>query len=124
MLAISVGTAPENAHEVLALCQGELDRLGAEGITPRELEVAKGHLRADLLLSLEDSGARMSRIGAGLLLFDSVLTVEELLGRIAGVTGDQVRAVAERVLTAARTLAVVGPFEAADFHDMSLAGTT
>ena len=66
LLAISVGTAPEHAHEVLGLLHTELDRLAAKGITPRELEVAKGHLRADLLLSLEDSGARMSRIGAGL----------------------------------------------------------
>ena len=56
---------PSNAHEVLDLLHAELDRLAAKGITDRELEVAKGHLRADLLLSLEDSGSRMSRIGAG-----------------------------------------------------------
>ncbi len=115
VLAISVGTAPEHAHEVLDLLHAELDRLAAEGITTRELEVAKGHLRADLLLSLEDSGARMSRIGGGLLLFDDVLSVEELLRRIAGVTEIQVRTVAERVLAGPRTLAVVGPFEASDF---------
>ena len=59
-LAISVGTAPEHAHEVLALLHAELDRLGARrDHGTAELEVAKGHLRADLLLSLEDSGARM-----------------------------------------------------------------
>lgn len=115
-VAISVGTAPEHAHEVLGLLHGELDRLAAEGITPRELEVAKGHLRADLLLSLEDSGARMSRIGAGLLLFGTVLSVEELLGRVAAVSAEQVKVVAERVLTGARTLAVVGPFAASDFE--------
>jgi len=115
LLAVSVGTAPEHAHEVLGLLHAELDRLGADGITARELEVATGHLRADLLLSLEDSGARMSRIGAGLLLFESVLTIEELLGKIAAVTAEQVLAVAERVLTGPRTLAVVGPFVASDF---------
>jgi predicted Zn-dependent peptidase len=114
-LAVSVGTAPENAHEVLGLLHSELDGLGAKGITARELEVARGHLRADMLLSLEDSGSRMSRVGAGLLLFGSVLTTEELLARIAGVTADEVRAVAERVLTGPRTLAVVGPFEESDF---------
>ena len=89
LLAISVGTAPEHAHEVLGLLHTELDRLAAKGITPRELEVAKGHLRADLLLSLEDSGARMSRIGAGLLLFGTVLSVEELLARVAAVSADR-----------------------------------
>ncbi len=116
LLAVSVGTAPEHAHEVLELLHTELDRLAAAGITSRELEVAKGHLRADLLLSLEDSGARMSRIGAGLLLFGTVLSVEDLLARIAAISVDDVRAVAERVLAGARTLAVVGPFEAKDFE--------
>ena len=114
-LAVSVGTAPEHVHEVLDLLHTELDRLGAKGITPRELEVAKGHLRADMLLSLEDSGSRMSRIGSGLLLFGSVLSTDELLGRIAAVTADQVRTVAEYVLTGPRTLAVVGPFVESDF---------
>ncbi len=33
---------PSNAHEVLELLHAELDRLAAEGITARELEVAKG----------------------------------------------------------------------------------
>jgi len=114
-LAVSVGTAPDKAHEVLDLLHTELDLLAAKGITARELEVAKGHLRADLLLSLEDSGSRMSRIGSALLLFGTVLTVEELLGRIAAVTADQVRMVAEKVLMGPRTLAVVGPFAEADF---------
>jgi predicted Zn-dependent peptidase len=57
----------------------------------------------------------MSRIGSALLLFDSVLTTEELLGRIAAVTADEVRALAEEVLTGPRTLALVGPFSESDF---------
>ncbi len=114
-IAISVGTAPEHAHEVLDLLHKEVDRLGAEGITSRELEVAKGHLRADMLLSLEDSGSRMSRIGSALMLFGSVLTTEELLGRVAAVAEDDVRTLAEHVLTGPRTLAVVGPFAESDF---------
>jgi predicted Zn-dependent peptidase len=114
-LAVSVGTAPDNAQEVLELLHAELDRLAAEGITPRELEVAKGHLRADMLLSLEDSGSRMSRIGSSELLFQKVLTTEELLARIAAVSAKQVKAVAEEVLEGPRTLAVVGPFSEADF---------
>ena len=114
-LAVSVGTSPEHAHEVLDLLHAELDSLAAKGITARELEVARGHLRADVLLSLEDSGSRMSRIGSALLLFDSVLTTEELLGRIAAVKADEVRALAEEVLTGPRTLALVGPFSESDF---------
>jgi predicted Zn-dependent peptidase len=113
--AVSVGTAPEHAHEVLGLINTELDHLVAKGITARELEVAKGHLRADMLLSLEDSGSRMARIGSAMLLFENVLTTEELLERVASVTANQVLTVAEQVFEAPRSLAVVGPFHESDF---------
>ncbi len=113
--AVSVGTGPENAEEVLGIIRTELADVESAGITERELEVAKGHLRAELLLSLEDSGARMSRIGASLLLYGEVLTVDELLSKVASVTMEDVTEVAGRVLSAPRTLAVVGPFDESDF---------
>ena len=83
-LAVVVGTAPEHVDEVLEIVQAELDLLAAEGVTERELAVAKGNLRAEMLLSGEDSGARMTRLGASLLLHDKVLTVDEVLERIDG----------------------------------------
>ncbi len=114
-MAVSVGTAPEHVAEVLGLVRSELDDLQQDGITERELEVAKGHLRADLLLSLEDSGSRMGRIGAGLLLHGEVLSIEELLERIAAVTSAGVAETASRVFDGPRSLAVVGPFGESDF---------
>ncbi|HEV2360230.1 MAG TPA: pitrilysin family protein, partial [Acidimicrobiales bacterium] len=114
-LSVSVGTAPDNAHEVLGLVLEELSDIAAKGITPRELEVAKGHLRADLLLSLEDSGSRMSRIGGALLLHGEVLDADEVLRRIAAVTLEQIGEVSARVLGGRRVLAVVGPFSESEF---------
>ena len=60
--------------------------MAADGVTDRELAVAKGNLRAEMLLSGEDSGARMSRLGASMLLHGEVLPVDEVLSRIDGVT--------------------------------------
>ncbi len=116
VLSIYAGTAPSRAGEVLALIRDELDRLVAEGITEAELEVARGYLRAQSLLSLEDSGARMSRIGRSQLLHGEVLELEELLARIEAVTLDQVHEAARRVLGGPRSLAVVGPFREDDFQ--------
>ncbi len=90
----------------------ELDELARNGVTDRELELAKGHVKADTLLSLEDSGSRMGRIGASLLLHGEVLDTDELARRIDQVTLDDVAEVAAELLTGERTLAVVGPFEA------------
>ena len=114
-LAVYVGTTPSRVRDVLDLVEVELDRLVKDGITGRELELAKGHLRAETLLALEDSAARMSRIGRSLLLHHEVLTVDELLARIDAVTVDQVGAAARRVLGAPRTVVVLGPFEETDF---------
>jgi predicted Zn-dependent peptidase len=113
-LAVYVGTTPSRIRDVLELVNVELDRLVADGITGHELDLARGHLRAETLLALEDSAARMSRIGRSLLLHHEVLTVDELLARIDAVTLEQVAAAARRVLGAPRTMVVLGPFEEAD----------
>jgi len=110
LLAVSVGTAPERSKEVLDLVIAELDALADEGVTASELQVAKGSLRADTLLGLEDSGSRMSRIGASLLLHGEVLEVEEVIGQLEAVTLDQVAELASRLLSGDRVLAAVGPF--------------
>jgi predicted Zn-dependent peptidase len=114
-LTVGVGTAPEHAHEVLDLVHTELDRMGKEGISERELSVAKGHLRAETLLSLEDSGARMSRIGSSLLLHGRVLEVSELLDKVDAVSLEDVASVAARVASEPRTVSIVSPFGPEDF---------
>ena len=119
-VSVGVGTAPENVGEVLDIITAELARLGADGITERELVIAKGNLRAETLLACEDSGARMSRIGAGLLLHGEVLTVDEVMARVEALTLDEVAAVAAEVVDAPRTLSAVGPFEEADFDRVLL----
>ena len=119
-LSIGVGTAPEHVDEVLRIITGELGLLAANGVTARELAVAKSNLRADALLASEDSGARMSRIGATLLLHGEVLTLAEILERIEAVELDDVHRMARAVATAPRTLSVVGPFDAGAFDPAAL----
>ena len=68
-----------------ASCSAEFELLAADGVSERELAVAKGNLRAEMLLSGEDSGARMSRLGASMLLHGEVLSVDEVLAHIDGI---------------------------------------
>jgi predicted Zn-dependent peptidase len=123
-LAVVVGTAPDHVDEVLRIVTGELELLASHGITDRELAVAKGNLRAELLLSGEDSGARMGRIGSSLLLHGEVQSIDRVLARIEAVGRDEVLAQAQALVQAPRTLSAVGPFdeEAFDDHVAALAG--
>jgi predicted Zn-dependent peptidase len=113
-LSVVVGTAPENVDEVLRIVEGELELLASHGVTDRELAVAKGNLRAELLLSGEDSGARMSRLGASLLLHGEVLGVDEVLARIDSVERDHVLEAAGTLARSPRALSAVGPFDRDD----------
>jgi predicted Zn-dependent peptidase len=123
-LAVVVGTAPEHVDEVLRIVTGELELLAEHGITDRELAVAKGNLRAEMLLSGEDSGARMSRIGASVLLHGEVRSVNDVLARIEAVSPDEVLAEARLLAGSPRTLSAVGPFDEDAFtaHLPAMAG--
>ena len=122
-LAVVVGTAPEHVDEVLRIVGAEFELLAADGVTDRELAVAKGNLRAEMLLSGEDSGARMSRLGASMLLHGEVYSVDEVLSRIDGVGRADVFEVAKELAQSPRTLSAVGPFDERDFesHQPALA---
>ena len=117
---VSVGTAPEHVGEVLRIVTGEIEELAERGVTARELEVAKGNLRSETLLSCEDSGARMTRLGTSVLLYDRAWTIDEVLSHIDAVDADAVQEVARMLAVAPRTLAAVGPFDADAFDGTAL----
>jgi predicted Zn-dependent peptidase len=70
-----------------------------------------------LVLSLEDPGGRMSRLGKSEIAHGEILTVDQTLKRIDAVTIDDARRVAERVLSQPTTLTVLGPFGANEFRE-------
>ena len=113
-VVLYAGTAPDRARAVLDVLTAELDRL-ADGVTERELDVAARGLVGSMVLGLEDSAARMSRIGRSLLVHGEVPTVEEVMARFFAVSSDDMRRVAAGLVEAPRSLAVVGPFSRSAF---------
>jgi predicted Zn-dependent peptidase len=114
-LAVYAGTAPARVHDVLGLIHAELDRVLANGVTQREVDVAKGHLAGTLAIGLEDSAARMSRIGRAQLVHGEVLTIDEVNAHVNAVGLEDVARVAASGLSGERVLAVVGPFDDSAF---------
>jgi predicted Zn-dependent peptidase len=115
LFAVYAGCAPGKVDEVLSLTRDELARVAAEGVSDAEVARGKGMLKGSLVLGLEDTGSRMSRLGKGELLYRDMLSVDDLLTRIDAVTPDDVRAVAAEVLVNPASLAVIGPFDDHDF---------
>jgi predicted Zn-dependent peptidase len=114
MLGVYAGCAPGKVDEVLALCRAEIADVADGGLTDSEFLRGRGQLRGSLVLGLEDSSARMSRIAKADLVYGELLSLDEMLARIDAVTLDEVRALAAELLAASPALAVVGPFDDAD----------
>ncbi|HET8683269.1 MAG TPA: pitrilysin family protein [Micromonosporaceae bacterium] len=115
LFAIYAGCAPGKVEEVLELVRAELTEVAAHGLTDAEVARGKGMLKGAFVLGLEDTGSRMTRLGKGELLYGELLTVDEMLARADAVTPDQIRTIARDLLAQPRSLAVIGPFEDADF---------
>ncbi|MGC8627995.1 MAG: M16 family metallopeptidase [Acidimicrobiales bacterium] len=109
-LAVYAGTAPSRAKEVIGLINEELDNMAANGVTEEELRAARSHIRGATALGLEDSGARMSRLGRAQLAHGRVPSLAELDRQVAAVTTEDLRRVAAQLLSGPRTLVVLGPF--------------
>jgi predicted Zn-dependent peptidase len=115
VFGVYAGCQPGKADEVLGLMTEELDAAAHGSLTAAEIERGKGQMRGGIVLGLEDSGSRMTRIGKSELVYGEILGVDELLGIVDAVTADEVTEVAADLLTRPRCLTVVGPFGGHDF---------
>lgn len=104
------GCTPAKVDEVSELLVSELEKLADSGITTAELERSIGQLSGGLVLGLEDSGSRMSRLGKADLVTGELLSVAESLDRIRSVTADEVQALAKDLASRPRSTVRVGPF--------------
>ena len=83
------------------------------GLTDEELTRGKGQMRGSIVLSLEDTGSRMTRLGKAELVHGELLGVDEVLARIDAVTPGRGARASPATCSAPRpTLAVIGPFDA------------
>jgi predicted Zn-dependent peptidase len=115
IFGVYAGCAPGKVDEVLSITREEFARVAAAGLSDVEVARGKGMLKGGLVLGLEDTGSRMSRLGKGELLHQDLYSVDELLARIDAVTPAAVREIAAEVLGSRLSLAVIGPVDGRDF---------
>jgi predicted Zn-dependent peptidase len=109
--SVYAGCHPANLGTVAELISTEVADTAENGLGADELARAKGQLCGSMVLGLEDTESRMSRIGKRLLVREDYATLDEDLAAIRAVTGDEVSALAHRLLSRPLSVAVVGPYE-------------
>ncbi len=112
LFTVYAGTRPSNAEEVIRLIQKELNDVAANGAGDDEFAKAKDHLKGQLVLGLESTRNRMTRLGKSELTQGEILSLDELVERIDKVTKDDVARIAAELFKPERmVLTVIGPFE-------------
>ncbi|NPV58967.1 MAG: insulinase family protein [Actinobacteria bacterium] len=111
LVAVYAGTSPENVSAVLELIKEEIARITEKGVSEEELSRSKDHIKGSLVLSLEDSGSRMTRLGKAEICGGDIFGLDELLNRIDAVTAEDVWKLAKDLFGERKLVAtVIGPF--------------
>lgn len=104
------GVNPEKAPQAIMAVLEELERIRQEPVERAELIKAKNQLRGSLQMSLENNAKVAEHFGSLLLLTGRLISFEELLEEIDGVTVEDVGRVARRLLAPRRLrLAIIAP---------------
>jgi predicted Zn-dependent peptidase len=112
LVGIYVGTREENLAACLEIVSAEIADLVAGNLRAGELERAKENLKGRLMLSMESTSNRMSRLGKSLVTDTELLTFERLMAEIDAVEPAAVAELAGHLLGSDRLSAAgIGPSE-------------
>jgi predicted Zn-dependent peptidase len=108
-LSVYAGCAPEDAAEVVKITSAIWSDIAARGPTDQEMERARAVLKAGFVMAIEAPAARAGSAAYELLVFDRLVTTNEVLKRIDAVTAADVRRIAAEALAGPAFAAAVGP---------------
>jgi predicted Zn-dependent peptidase len=108
LLSVYAGTRLDSVDEVLRLTVEEFHRLKSERVPEEELRRAKDHLKGSLMLSLENTGSRMSHLARQHIYFGRQFSLDEILAGIEAVTDEGVQRVAKDLFRGELTLSLLG----------------
>lgn len=110
LLATYTGCSPQNLHTVLDIMRAEFADIEANGIKSDELHRAKEQLKGSLMLSLESTANRMSRLAKAELFQEPLYSPDEMIEKINAVRPEDVQQVAGRLLNSKNMVcAAIGP---------------
>ncbi|MCJ7628548.1 MAG: insulinase family protein [Longimicrobiales bacterium] len=99
---VYLGTRPSSAETAVATVREELDKVARNGMSDEELDQIKQQVKGQIMLSLESTGARLYRLASFALHGEPFTTLDDLLGKIDGVTKSQVAEMAEEFFSPER----------------------
>ena len=109
LFGLYAGTGEEEVAELVSIVCDELKRVAADRMDGEEIARSRAQIKAGVLMSLESTSSRAERVARHLQIYNRIIPVDEIARRIDSVTAEDVRRVAEQLLTSPPTLAALGP---------------
>src|SRR5260370_9449422 len=94
-MCVYAGTSRESAIKVVECVIAEFRNLNTTSVPEEQLRPSNDQLKANLMLSLDSSTARMSNLARQEMYYDHFYGLDELIERIEAVTIDDLRQTAE-----------------------------
>ncbi len=98
LLVIYAGTNPESSGQVVELIRAECASLRNQPVDPGDLQRAKDQLKGNLLLGLEGTSSRMTRMAKTEIYFEGTYGLDEIIAGIDSVSVDQFKSLTRRIL--------------------------
>ena len=112
LIGFYVGTREENLGACMEIAGEQIADVAAGNVRPDELARAKENIKGRIMLSMESTSNRMSRLGKSLITDTELLTFDRLIAEIDAVDAQAVCELAGLLLAAPRLSAAgIGPSE-------------
>jgi predicted Zn-dependent peptidase len=117
LFTVYAATSRENFPKVISLILKEFKKIREKGVDVVELVKAKNHIKGSLMLSMESTSSRMSKLAKEELYFGRYFSLEEILGEIDKVD-DRVQALTREIFQpASYSLTALGAATRKDIPD-------
>jgi predicted Zn-dependent peptidase len=112
LVGVYVGTREENLATCIEICVEQIAEIAAGKLRDGELDRAKESLKGRIMLSMESTSNRMTRLGKSLISDTELLTFDRIFAEVDAVTADELAELAGVLLPPERLSASgVGPDE-------------
>jgi predicted Zn-dependent peptidase len=112
LVGIYVGTREENLGPSVEIAAEQLADIAAGNLRPDEIDRAKENLKGRIMLSMESTSNRMTRLGKSLITDTELLSFERIIAEIEAVQPDEVAELAGLLFSPERlSISGIGPSE-------------
>jgi predicted Zn-dependent peptidase len=111
-VGVYIGTREDNVAACLEIASEQIADIAAGNVRPDELARAKDNLKGRIMLSMESTSNRMSRLGKSLITDTELLSIERIMAEVDAVEPEALAELAGVLLAPERLSAAgIGPDE-------------